>query len=239
MSGQATSKGAVSPGATPVQLECNICGQPVKEFKPYGPKKRPNVKCPHCGAIDRNRAFWCFAKNFTNLFDGQAKKLLHVAPEVLLTERLKAIPGIDYLSSDLSRPTAMVKMDLTDIQYPDNQWDIIICSHVLEHIPDDRKAMREMCRVLKPGGWFSVQVPVRETPTYEDWSITEPEERVKAFGQFDHVRVYGPDLADRLCECGFDAKMVQAGKVLPIAEVRRYGIKPKAILFHCVKPLNS
>lgn len=227
-----------SPGV-PVELpfQCNVCGERVEKFLAFGRQNRPNVRCPHCRALDRHRAFWCYAKHFTNLFDGQPKKLLHVAPEKVLSEKLQALPGLDYLSADLDSELAMVKMDLTSIEYPDQTWDIILCSHVLEHIPDDRKAMREMLRVLRPGGWLMVQVPVRPEPTYEDWNITTPEGRLEAFGQADHVRIYGYDLLDRLVESGFDAEMIQVGKVLPKSEMTFHGIRPRAILFHCKRPV--
>jgi 2-polyprenyl-3-methyl-5-hydroxy-6-metoxy-1,4-benzoquinol methylase len=119
---------------------------------------------------------WLYMTQKTSLFDGNQKKMLHVAPEPELSQLFQKADYINYLSADLSAPNAMVKMDITDIQYPDNTFDVIYCSHVLEHIPDDRKAMREFYRVLKPGGWAIVQVPVTaesEETGSEPWELPE------------------------------------------------------------------
>jgi SAM-dependent methyltransferase len=129
--------------------------------------------------------------------------MLHVAPEPCIEVRLRRRLGAGYLTADLMNTGAMVKMDIMDIQYPDESFDVIYCSHVLEHVPDDRKAMREFRRVLKRGGWAILLVPINAGKTYEDPSITEPAERLRVFGQEDHVRNYGPDYVDRLREAGF------------------------------------
>jgi SAM-dependent methyltransferase len=150
---------------------------------------------------------WLYLTQKTNLFDGKQKKMLHVAPEPELSRLIQKAAYIDYLSADLFAPDimvkVMVKMDITDIQYPDNTFDVIYCSHVLEHVPDDRKAIREFFRVLKDGGWAIVQVPIIADTTFEDLTVINPKERERLFGQFDHVRRYGPDYKDRLTEAGF------------------------------------
>ncbi len=132
-------------------------------------------------------------------------KLLHLAPEKPLMDLFIKQNNIDYLTADLNPEQVMVKMDITAIQYPDNIFDAILCNHVLEHIPDDRKAMRELYRVLKPGGWAILQVPVSKIleQTYDDITITSPQDREKYFGQKDHVRIYGKDYTQRLKEAGF------------------------------------
>ena len=113
---------------------------------------------------------------------------------------------MDYLSIDLAEGAAMVRMDVTNLGLPDDSFDVIYCSHVMEHIPDDRRAMRELHRVLRPGGWAVLQVPILRETTFEDSSVTAPEDRERVFGQWDHVRVYGRDYVHRLSEAGFDVR---------------------------------
>src|SRR5262249_15343216 len=144
----------------------------------------------------RHRMFWMWLPNKTDLLDSRQKKLLHVAPngpERPIGRFLQTVKSIDYLSADLSNPSAMIKMDITDIRLPENSFDVILCSHVLEHVPEDRKAIAELYRVLKPGGWAVLQVPLSDGETFEDRSVTDPKERARLFGQFDHVRRYGVD----------------------------------------------
>ena len=136
------------------------------------------------------------------------KKMLHVAPEEQLSRLFGSALGIDYLSADLLSSNAMIRMDIMDIQYPDETFDVIYCSHVLEHVSDDRKAMRELHRVLRTGGWAILQVPISTAEvTFEDPKITRPKERERAFGQFDHVRRYGADYKDRLEDAGFSVEV--------------------------------
>jgi SAM-dependent methyltransferase len=170
--------------------------------------KRANAVCPRCGALERTRIFWDYL-NQKNILSGN-KKFFHVAPEQQFFERLTNHPNIEYIPVDKFTPgyvypKGTIDMDITDIELEDNSVDFILCSHVLEHIPDDHKAMSELYRILKPGGKGILQVPLdanRKT-TYEDDSITEPKEREKHFGQYDHVRLYGLDYKDRLEQAGF------------------------------------
>jgi SAM-dependent methyltransferase len=161
--------------------------------------------------------------------------MLHVAPESQLSRIFQESDCIDYLSADLSSITAMVAMDITDIQYEDNTFDAIYCSHVLEHVPDDRTAMRELYRVLKPGGWAILQVPMSADPTYEDPAITSPEERERLFGQNDHVRRYGPDYSDRLSAAGFCVSVDGFVRTLSPREVTRYGLAKSEDVYFCTK----
>ena len=142
------------------------------------------------------------------MFDGKPKTMLHIAPEKSFSFRLEKILDTGYISADLDSPHAKIKMDITDIHYPDEFFDIVYCSHVLEHVSDDRKAMREFYRVLKKSGWALIQVPVEGKVTFEDPSITEPKERLRVFGQDDHVRIYGPDIVDRLQAAGFQVNVI-------------------------------
>jgi ubiquinone/menaquinone biosynthesis C-methylase UbiE len=149
--------------------------------------------------------------------------MLHVAPEKGLAKRFQEAPNLDYLSADLDPERAMVAMDLTDIQYPDDTFDVIYCSHVVEHIPDDRRALRELYRVLKPGGWAMIHAPILRETTFEDASVTSPEERTRVFGQWDHVRSYGEDYVDRLREAGFEVSVERFIDSFSDEEVERLG----------------
>lgn len=163
--------------------------------------------------------------------------MLHVAPEYTLSNRLQALSNLNYLSIDLSSRRAMQRMDLTALALDDASFDVILCSHVLEHIPDDRRAMRELHRVLRPGGWAILQVPLdpERAMTYEDASITDPERRLEHFGQEDHVRVYGRDYPDRLREAGFTVDEDDFAAALDPDERRRMDIRATETIFRCTK----
>nr|MDZ8202865.1 methyltransferase domain-containing protein [Dendronalium sp. ChiSLP03b] len=141
------------------------------------------------------------------------------------------------MTADISMPSAMVKMDITDIQYPDNTFDVIYCSHVLEHVVDDRKAMREFHRVLTNKGWAVLQVPIeRPETTYEDPSITDPAERLKAFGHPEHVRCYSAkDYEQRLIDAGFSVKRIKPLEFASIEEIEKMRISKNEDIFLCTK----
>jgi SAM-dependent methyltransferase len=202
------------------------------------PGRDPNNPiCPRCGAQARHRALWLYLHERTNLFSGEGLSVLHFAPEHALGRRLAATPGIRYVSADLDAPEAMEHFDITDIPHPDDSWDAILCIHVLEHVPDDRRAMRELHRVVKPDGWAIVLVPLDldRSETYEDPSITDPAERERAFWQADHLRLYGRDLPDRLREAGFDVTVDQWVRGLDPATIKRYGLFPLEDMYVCRK----
>lgn len=169
----------------------------------------------------------------TDLLDGRRKKLLHIAPEPQMSLLFRRVENIEYLSADLCDPRAMVRMDITDIHYPDDTFDIVYCSHVLEHIPDDRKAMRELHRVLRPGGWAILQVPIASGSTFEDRSVTNSQERERLFGQHDHVRRYGLDYQDRLREAGFDVTIDGYARGMRDPTIRRFGLDRTEDIFLC------
>jgi len=153
---------------------------------------------------------WLYLRDKTDFFVDNLK-LLDIAPMDCLQRKFRAMPNIDYISVDLESPMAMVKMDITDMQFPSNQFDCIICYHVLEHILDDQMeqmAMKEIfSRVLKPSGWAILQVPILRDKTFEDPSIITPEDRERVFGQRDHLRIYGLDYKYRLEQVGFSVKV--------------------------------
>jgi len=205
---------------------CPIC-QKVNYFVPHGSQLRTKAKCPHCGSLERHRLLWLFLQRDTDMFQQNGKKMLHVAAEPCLENHFRKICGKNYLTTDLCDPEAMMKMDITDIKYPDETFDIIMCNHVLEHIPDDIKAMSELYRVLKNGGWAVLQVPMADMEkTYEDELITSEAGRLEAFGQGDHVRLYGKDYADRLKSAGFNVKITGLSEVAAKDEIKRMRLLP-------------
>lgn len=219
---------------------CPCCNGNFPSFIAGGPNLRPNAYCPRCGSLERHRLLWLYLKERTNFFTEQLK-VLHVAPEKILQEAFQILPNLDYVSADLASPLAMIKMDITDIPFDDHAFDVIICSHVLEHIPDDRKAMRELLRVLKPGGWAILQVPIdlNRAETFEDPTITDPAERQRLFGQDDHVRWYGRDYPNRLRESGFEVSIQSFAAELPAELVKRTGIVTGEDIYFCHKTLTK
>ena len=199
------------------RYKCPICNSHLKIFLPDGVRSpvlkekrvvgggyRQNALCPICGSLDRDRLLYLYLKRKTNIFD-KPQKLLHIAPEARVAAILGAKVSVDYLTADLYSKNVMVTMDITDIQFPADSFDAIICNHVLEHIIDDHKAISEIYRTLKPGGWAILQAPISISlnNTYEDFSITTNTGREEAFGQEDHVRIYAMDYKDRLAQAGF------------------------------------
>jgi SAM-dependent methyltransferase len=222
------------------QRQCPICEKGSSKFLAAGTPPRPEAQCPQCASRERHRLVWLFFQRKTDLFDGKTKKFLHVAPESCLEPRLKRILKEGYLTADLMNPRVMIKMDITDIQYPDESFDVIYCSHVLEHVPDDRRAMREFFRVLRPTGWAVVLVPVTSDITYEDPSITTPEGRLAAFGQEDHVRRYGPDYIDRLRESGFVVEKFDATDLADEQDIVRMGLTADSgSIYFCRRPSSD
>ncbi|GJQ47891.1 MAG: type 11 methyltransferase [Candidatus Kuenenia stuttgartiensis] len=193
---------------------CPVCGKSSRRFAKFGIVPREEAQCVHCGALERHRLLWLFVSEKTDLFNGKSKKMLHVAPEQCFESRFRDLLGDNYLTADLFNRCARIKMDITNIQYPDQSFDVIYCSHVLEHVDDDKQAMREFFRVLKNSGWAILLVPVTSEKTYEDPSIIEPAKRLKAFGQEDHVRRYGSDYVDRLREAGFIVKVTNVSDLV-------------------------
>jgi predicted SAM-dependent methyltransferase len=162
--------------------------------------------------------------------------MLHVAPELCFESKLRERLGNGYITADLFSNRAMVKMDITDIGYPDRSFDAIYCSHVLEHVQDDRQAMKEFHRVLSSNGWAILLVPITAEKTFEDLSVNDPAERRRLFGQHDHVRRYGPDYANRLSEAGFQVTVTEHGELVTREEAVTMGLTEAAgEIFHCTK----
>jgi SAM-dependent methyltransferase len=162
--------------------------------------------------------------------------MLHFAPEPAIEKLFRQHIGADYLTADLFNSDVMVKMDITDIQYPDESFDIIFCSHVLEHVNDDKKAIGELFRVLRKNGWAILMVPINSETTIEDPSITDSAERLRLFGQEDHVRSYGPDFKVRIEEAGFKVKVISPPDILTNEQMIRMGvINCAGDIFYCTK----
>lgn len=215
-------------------VTCPCCQKNFSKFKPYG--DRLGAVCPNCNSFERHRLLWLYIHNKTNLFS-QDFKLLYVAPKLIFDRLFKSKKNLDYLSVDLNSPLAMKQMDITDISYEDNSFDVIFCNHVLEHIIDDSKAMKELLRILKPGGWAILQVPLdkQREITFEDISITSPEKRKHFFGQEDHVRVYGKDYKQRLINAGFNVKIQSYPQELGMESIKQYGLIADEDIYFCTK----
>jgi SAM-dependent methyltransferase len=201
-----------------------IDGKSFKSFLPYGyGKQRNNALSPSTLSLERHRLLWLYLKNETNFFTDKLK-VLHFAPEQAFYKRFRKLKKLDYTTTDLNSPLADVKADICNLPFKDNEFDVILCNHVLEHIPDDTKAMQELYRVLKSGGMGVFQIPQdlsRET-TFEDNSITDKKERAKIFGQYDHVRIYGKDYFDKLRYIGFKVEEVNYTSKLSKEDITRY-----------------
>jgi len=208
-----------------------IDGKSFRTFLTYGyGKQRDNALSPSTLSLERHRLLWLYLKNETDFFQpelvsGSAKlKVLHFAPEQAFYKRFKKMKHLDYITTDLNSPLADVKADICNLPFKDNEFDVILCNHVLEHIPDDTKAIQELYRVLKPGGMGIFQIPqdLSRAVTFEDNSITDKKERAKIFGQYDHVRVYGRDYFDKLRSIGFKVEEVDYTSKLSEEEITRY-----------------
>ena len=206
------------------KYEDPIDGKRFRKFLPYGYENpREGVLSPSTLSLERHRLLWLYLQKETTFFT-KPHKLLHFAPEQAFYKRFKKLPHLNYTTTDLNSPLADVKADICNLPFADNTFDTILCNHVLEHIPDDKRAMEELYRVLKPGGWGIFQIPqdMNREHTFEDDSITDKKERAKIFGQYDHVRVYGRDYFDRLREVGFTVTEVDYTASLPPNLIDRY-----------------
>lgn len=213
-------------------VECPICGGHFERFLPYW--NRDYCRCPRCDSHERHRALWLYLQRRTDLLTAP-HELLHLAPEPSIAEHLRDRPNLGYVSADLDSPLAMLHFDIQDIPFKAATFDAVLCGHVLTEVPDDRLAMREMKRVLKPGGWAIVMAAVEpdRAETYEDPSITDPEARRRAFLEPHNVRVYGTDFADRLAEADFDVEAIPFPRVLGDDDIRRYGLLPADQIYVC------
>ncbi len=211
-------------------VECPICGNKYKRFLSAGVVKRKNAVCPGCDSFERHRLLWLYVQIKINT--NKEIRLLHFAPEDSLKEKFSKLNNLKYVTTDLVEPGVNINSDIQNLPFKENIFDIVICSHVLEHITDDRKGMQEISRVLKKDGWGILQVPINENleTTYEDPSIKSPLERLKHFEQEDHLRIYGRDYYTKLEEIGFNVKQDNFVQTLPLEKIKRYGLRGSEII---------
>ena len=201
-----------------------IDGKSFKTFLPYGyGNQRNNVLSPSTLSLERHRLLWLYLKNETDFFSAN-KNVLHFAPEQAFYKRFRKLKNLNYTTTDLNSPLADIKADICNLPFENDSYDIIFCNHVLEHIPHDIKAMQELYRVLKPGGFGVFQIPqdLNRASTFEDDAITNKKERAKIFGQYDHVRIYGRDYFDKLRSIGFKVEEVNYTATLSNEEINKY-----------------
>lgn len=217
---------------------CPCCGWHIRDFAKGNAllKKRPLSYCPRCNSKSRHRRIWLFLQNKTNLFKDPLS-LFEVSPKYSFSRRFTRMANLHYLGGDLyDRPHISFRLDLIHTPIQPESFDAVLCIHVLEEIDHDRQAMAEIFRILKPGGWAVISVPTRmDQPTYEDPSITSPKERKVAFGEPDHVRIYGYDLLDRLKSTGFEVQ-VDLAEDVPAQTRKMYGLRGDENIFYCIKP---
>lgn len=219
------------------KFECPVCARSYRKFLPYGyVNVRDNAMCPGCLSLERHRAMWLYLQNNTRFFNDHLK-VLHVAPEQCFIKKFRRLPNLDYKTADLESPLADYKCDVQNMPFESDLYDIVICNHVLEHVPDDKKAMREILRILKPGGFAILQVPAdfNRTETFADDSIKDPKERTRIFGQYDHVRVYGTDYPERLKSVGFTIDEPNFIDIMKEETKVKFSINIPDFMFACKK----
>lgn len=258
----------VVPGSVKFQMKrlvrgggdtkCPLCGSSFRDYvavgQPLGIVETRGVvgaglreadACPICNARDRTRLIHLYLTEY--VFEpGRRIELLHLAPEYGLYRWLRTVEGLEYTPGDLdpgrySDIPDVQKADITALPFGDATFDIVLSSHILEHIPDDIAAMRELFRVLKPGGRVLAPVPYATDgqPTDEDLSVTDPGERTRRFGQNDHVRLYAlDDYAGRLKSAGFDVELFDPFMARP-EEAARRRLNPKEVLPVGLRPADE
>lgn len=208
-----------------------IDGSSYRRFLPYGYQKiRENALCPGTLSLERHRLLWLYLERETS-FLTDSIKVLHVAPEQVFYQKFRSFSHWDYTTTDLYSPLADVKADLRKLPFEDHAYDLILCNHVLEHIPDHLQALSELYRVLKKGGTLIAQVPLdlNREKTFEDPTITDPQERSRIFGQYDHVRIYGKDYSDFLNQTGFSSQCIPYTEQLTKKEIETYALQNDSI----------
>jgi SAM-dependent methyltransferase len=231
--------------------QCPLCGQHFRRFVAEPGVPSPvfqmehvigggpfeESRCPYCDSSERERHVYLYLREMTDVLR-RPVMLLHVAPEARLQPILRRHKNIDYVSADLTSPLAEIKIDLTVAPFAPESFDVVLCNHVLEHIREDRRAMSEILRVLRPGGWALLQVPIAPSrpQSLEDLSIADPLERQRLFGQRDHVRLYGADYRQRLEKVGFNVETTSIREKLGNKSIDRFALIPDEQLYVAHKP---
>ena len=218
----------------PRRVECNICGWMGRRF--LSDDWHPRVICPQCYSQVRHRLLAQALKTLPDVEMArliQTRRVLHFAPEPTVSSFLSC-EAAQYVTADLNDPRADLRLDLRAMpSVPDGSFDAVLCCDVLEHVTDDRGALREIFRVLAPGGYAILTVPQKDglEKTFEDPRLTSPEERLRAYGQEDHLRIYGEDFVARLDSAGFGVRVVDANG-FPADQVRRFVLSPPSLSPH-------
>ncbi len=219
------------------RVACPCCDRQFRSFRPYGTPKRHQALCPYCGALERQRLLWLFLKNRTHFFQ-KPLCVLHVAPPTVFLRRFQLLPH-DYLPVDLNSPLAQMRLDVMHLPFDDASFDVILCNHVLEHVWDDRQAIKELYRVMKLGGWAILQVPIdlekNETFEVDDPARLTDQQRIALFGQKDHVRQYGLDYRERLEQVGFSVEVDFYWQELGSTLVAKHALMCEEPVFFCHK----
>lgn len=221
------------------KYEDPISGKTYRKFLPYGyggRAKRNNVLCPGSLSLERHRLLWLYLKEKTDFFAKQ-HKMLHIAPEQCFYKLFKAQKNLDYTTGDYNSPIADIHFDLHNAPFKDNTFDVIFCNHVLEHVNDANQCMRELYRIMKPGGWGVFQVPLdtNRTTTLEDDSIVTEEDREKHYWQKDHLRLFGLDYKDKLSAAGFNVTVDDFVNSIKPELVERYRLPAGEMIYLCKK----
>jgi Methyltransferase domain/Glycosyl transferase family group 2 len=209
---------------------CPCCGGTFRRLVTH--RGAPNVRCPRCGSMERHRLLWLYLQQRTDLFS-EHRRLLHIAPERSFRRLLRRLPTIEYVGADLNSPLADIHCDIQALPFDDASFDILICNHVLEHVPDDRRAMSELVRVLAPGGWAILMCPIARgrTVTLADPTVATPEDALRVYGQEDHARLYGADYRARLEQAGFRVLVDRFLDDLAPETIERYCLRRKNDVF--------
>ena len=215
-------------------VECPVCENKFKKFLSYGSKvaNRSNVLCPYDLTLERHRLMWLYLKNESKFFTSELN-VLHIAPEQCFHGRFKKLANINYTTGDLESPLADLHFDLHHIPLDDNQFDVVFCNHVLEHVNDAHQCMSELYRVMKVEGWGIMQVPqdMTKEETFEDPSIVTPEDREKYYWQKDHVRLFGKDYPKWLEKAGFQIEEYIPTEHFSKSEIERFRLQEGEVLY--------
>jgi SAM-dependent methyltransferase len=217
-------------------IYCPVCDKSFKKFINMGIDTVNELHCPNCNSIGRDRLLWLYFQSKTDMFTRECS-LFEIAPVECFSDKFIPMQNLNYVSGDLYSTLAMVKLDIKSLPFDDESFDYLICSHVLEHIDDDKKAISELYRILKKSGIAFILNPVdySKEVTYEDDNIKDPKERFIHFGQEDHVRIYGKDFPKRLSNCGFEVEESEYASSLSKQDSVKYGINSNEIIYVCNK----